>query len=297
MRNTSGAVSRGDAAPPDLTPEEFEKIRRLAHHRFGLDLRKGKELLVAARLGKKIRELGLRSFSEYHRYVLEDPTGAALSGMIDALATNHTAFNREPEHFEYLTTQLLPLLAHRERIDVWSAACATGEEPYSIATALIEGLDGASRPQIQILATDISSRALSVAERAIYPADRLKDAPKPWVRRFLLRGEGQWTGWYRMKPEVRDLVRFRRLNLVEPFPSDFRFDVIFCRNVMIYFDKPTQQSLVNRLAQCLCPGGHLFVGHAESLAGLAQPLRYIRPAVYQRIGGHLPVVEQAARVG
>jgi chemotaxis protein methyltransferase CheR len=271
-----------------LTQAEFEQIRRLAHEKFGLDLRKGKEDLVAARLGSKIRELRFGSFREYYRHVLEDTTGEALIGMIDALATNHTGFLREPAHFEFMRQHVLPALAQRPRMEVWSAACSTGEEPYTIAFTLMERMLPGEYEKLRIWATDISTKALEGARRGIYPADRFREFPAAWMRRFLLRGEGRWVGWYRIKPEVQQQIEFARLNLVEPLPQLRRFPLIFCRNVMIYFDKPTQEALVNRLAECLEPGGYLFVGHAESLTGLRHPLRYVRPAVYvnpERAGG------------
>jgi chemotaxis protein methyltransferase CheR len=265
-----------------LTAREFDQFRRLAYEQFGLDLRDGKETLVSARLGKKIRELNFRSFQEYYRHVLEDRTGEALIALIDALTTNHTSFFREPAHFDFLGQTILPRLRDRERISIWSAACSTGEEPYSIAFCLLENLGEASLSRVHILATDISTKVLANAQRGAYPAERFEGVPKQQLRRYLLRGEGRWADWYRVKPEVRAAVEFRRLNLMERFSHLGPFSVIFCRNVMIYFDKPTQQDLVNRLAGCLEPGGHLLIGHSESLNGVEHQLKYIRPAIYLR---------------
>ena len=265
-----------------LTPAEFQEIRRLAYEKFGLDLRQGKEELVSARLGRKIRESKCRSFRQYYRHVLEDATGEALIGMIDALATNHTGFLREPAHFDFLRDNILPGLAARPAIDIWSAACSTGEEPYTIAFTVMEKMLPADYGKLRILATDISTKALDSARRATYPSERFAEFPADWMRRFLLRGQGQWKGWYRVKPEASARVEFARLNLVERFSHVRRFPLIFCRNVMIYFDKPTQELLVNRLADCLDPGGYLFVGHAESLTGVNHPLQYVRPAIYKK---------------
>jgi chemotaxis protein methyltransferase CheR len=271
-----------------LTATEFEEIRRLAYDKFGLDLRRGKEELVSARLGRKIRESHCRSFREYCRHVLEDSTGEALIGMIDALATNHTGFLREPDHFDFLKERVLPALMSRTSIDIWSAACSTGEEPYTIAFTILENLLPGDYTKLHILATDISTKALDSARRATYPAERFTEFPTVWMRRFLLRGQGQWKGWYKMKTEVTGRVEFARLNLVKPFSHNRRFPLIFCRNVMIYFDKPTQERLVNRLAECLEPGGYLLIGHAESLTGVSHPLQYVRPAIYRKpeAGGH-----------
>ena len=267
-----------------LQPREFEAIRRLAYEKFGLDLRKGKEELVAARLGKRMREGGFRSFEEYYRHVVQDQSGAALIGMIDALATNHTSFLREAAHFEFLRERVLPGLRERARVELWSAACSTGEEPYTLAFSLCEAWGLEAFRRVRILATDISTKVLAAAQKAVYPAERFQAFPPTWLRQFLLRGEGRWKGHYRIKPEIWSQVEFARLNLVEPFTHIRPFAAIFCRNVMIYFDKPTQEVLVNRLAEILEPGGYLFIGHAESLSSVRHGLTYVQPAVYRKAG-------------
>jgi chemotaxis protein methyltransferase CheR len=268
-----------------LTAGEFDSIRKLAHEKFGLDLRSGKEQLVAARLGKQLRRLRLRTFHDYYKYVLAEPTGQALIEMIDALTTNHTAFLREGAHFDFLRSKVLPAWHERPSVDIWSAACATGEEPYSIALSLLEEWGSARRPQVRILATDISTRALETAGRAVYQAERLEGMPPATMQRHFLKGEGRWQGWYRLRPPVREMVEFRRLNLNEPFPSLPQFGAIFCRNVMIYFDRDTQERLVERLAARLEPGGYLFIGHSESLLKSTLDLTYVQPAVYRKTAG------------
>ncbi|MGA2269938.1 MAG: protein-glutamate O-methyltransferase CheR [Bryobacteraceae bacterium] len=265
-----------------LTAREFEQFRRLAYEKFGLDLRSGKESLVSARLGKKIRELNFRSFQEYYRHVTEDRTGEALIAMIDALTTNHTGFFRESAHFEFLRKTILPGLRERDRIAIWSAACSTGEEPYTIAFCLLEELGEAALAKVRILATDISTRVLASARRATYPAECFDGIPAHRFHRYLLQGEQRWKGWYRVKPEVQAVVEFRRLNLMEQFAHLGLFSVIFCRNVMIYFDKATQQDVANRLAGCLEPGGYLLIGHSESLNSVDHPLRYVQPTIYRK---------------
>ncbi len=268
-----------------LTAAEFREFGRLAYRKFGLDLRQGKEELVSARIGKKLRELGLKSFRDYLAMVEADPSGASLVALIDALTTNHTGFLREPAHFEFLSKAILADLAAAGRLRIWSAACSSGEEPYSIAFTLLEAAaarGAAARADFSILASDISTRVLETARRAVYPAERFQGFPQPLLRKYCLLGEGRWRGHYRVRPEVRSRVEFERLNLIEPFPARTPFHVIFCRNVMIYFDKPTQHNLVNRLAECLEPGGYLLVGHAESLSGMDHPLVYLRPAIYRK---------------
>jgi chemotaxis protein methyltransferase CheR len=283
----SNPANRSEAAScqiQKLKPREFEAIRRLAYDKFGLDLRKGKEELVAARLGKRMRQTGFESFEKYYQHVVGDPSGEALVGMIDALATNHTSFLREAAHFDFLRQSVLPDLQGRPRIELWSAACSTGEEPYTLAFTLCDQLGTAAFRKVRILATDISTKALAAAKNGVYPGERFAAFRPEWLHRFLLRGEGRWEGWYRVKPEVRGQVEFARLNLIEPFSQRLLFPVIFCRNVMIYFDKATQEAVVNRLAACLEPGGYLFIGHAESLTGVQHDLAYVRPAIYRKPG-------------
>jgi chemotaxis protein methyltransferase CheR len=271
-----------DTSCRPLEAREFAKIRQLAYDTFGLDLRAGKETLVAARLGKQIRNAGCRSFDEYYRHVVADSTGESLINLIDALTTNHTSFFREPTHFDFLRKTFLPEWKDRGTIGIWSAACSTGEEPYSIAMCLLEELGPAGPGKVRILATDISTRVLAKAGQGIYPAERFEGLPVLQLRRFWLRGEGDWAGCYRAKKELRALVEFRRLNLLEAVPQVGHFPLIFCRNVMIYFDKPTQQRVVERLAWCLDPGGYLLTGHAESLNGIEHGLKYVQPAVYRK---------------
>jgi chemotaxis protein methyltransferase CheR len=264
-----------------LTATEFRQIADLAYQRFGLDLKRGKEALVAARLGKKLRKLGFETFGEYHRHVLADQTGDALIELIDALTTNHTSFLRERAHFEFLARAVEEEFRPVSALRIWSAACSSGEEPYSIAMCLAHALAASPARQYRILATDISTRVLATARRGVYPVSRFEDVPDAWRRTYLLRGRGESEGFYKVKPELGQLVEFARLNLIEAFPSRPPFHVIFCRNVMMYFDKPTQQNIVGRLAGCLEPGGYLFVGHSESLTGIEHGLHYVRPAIYR----------------
>ena len=268
-----------------LTPGEFEKIRRLAHEKFGLDLKQGKQELVSARLGKILRSSGFHTFGEYYDHVAADRTGEALTALIDALTTNYTSFMREPAHFEFLRRTLAPELGGRSGARIWSAACATGEEPYSIAMCLSEELDAAQLSGLRILASDISTQALETARRGIYAAERVKDLPAGWLQKYFLRGTGKWSGACRVRPELRGRIEFRSINLTEPLSDIPLCAVIFCRNVMIYFDKPTQEDLVRRLADRLEPGGYLFTGHSESLLGGRDCLEYVRPAIYRRPGG------------
>jgi chemotaxis protein methyltransferase CheR len=276
--------------PLGLTAKEFATIAVLAREEFGLELGKGKEQLVASRLGKLMRPLGFTAFGDYYKHVEGDRTGQALVELIDALTTNHTSFFREQAHFDFLVRRVFAEQTGHAPMRIWSAASSTGEEPYTIALTareqfLSRGLGPQSPPLPRILATDISTRVLETARQGMYKAERFQGGLAPWLRKHLLRGEGRWQGWYRMRPEILGMVEFRRLNLIEPLPDLGHFTVIFCRNVMIYFSRETQEQLVNRLAACLAPGGYLFVGHSESLTGIRQPLQQVQPAVYRKPGG------------
>ena len=263
----------------ELRPFEFEMIRDLAMRSFGLDLRAGKERLVATRLGKHLRTAGYQSFRQYFDRVRADTSGEMLAGLIDALTTNHTAFLREPVHFDFLRELLCQDFRGRKRIDIWTAASATGEEPYTLLFTALSAAETAIPPDVHILASDISTRALSVAKRGCYSRERLAGLPVAWVNRFFTQAD---DGNLQVKPELRSRIAFQRINLIEPLAVNTTFPVIFCRNVMIYFNKATQEALVNRLAAKLEPGGYLFVGHSESLSGINHRLRYVRPAVYQK---------------
>jgi chemotaxis protein methyltransferase CheR len=260
-----------------LAPREFDQIRQLAYRTFGLDLKSGKEDLVSARLRRLVRDGGFPSFDSYYRSVVADTTGVSLAAMIDALATNHTSFLREPDHFHFLRREVLPKLTSRGAIDLWSAACSTGEEVWTLAMILSEA---APARRHHITATDISRKALAFAERAVYPRERCQGVPADWLSRYFV-AEGAAEAW-RVAPVIRGMASFRRLNLVENYTWPQKFPIIFCRNVMIYFDGPTQERVIARLTDSLEPGGYLFVGHAESLTRVAHSLEYVHPAVYRR---------------
>jgi chemotaxis protein methyltransferase CheR len=261
-----------------LAHQEFEQIRQLAYRTFGLDLKPGKEELVSARLRRLVGGGRFRSFQEYYRHVLDDSTGQALAAMIDALATNHTSFLREADHFEFLRQTVLPTLAARDTVEVWSAACSTGEEVWTLACLLN---DAVSSRNIRLAASDISNKALRFASAAVFSAERCAGVPHAWLTRYFVPEAGPPKS-YRVCPRIRGQASFRRINLVERFSWGRQFPVIFCRNVMIYFDRPTQERVVEKLSECLEPGGYLFVGHAESLTRVSHSLEYVRPAVYRK---------------
>ena len=262
-----------------LATREFDQIRRLAYDTFGLDLKDGKQELVSARLRRLVLASGLRNYHDYYRHVVEDRTGAALASMIDALTTNHTSFLREPDHFRFLKDHVVPKLVNRKWIDIWCAACSTGEEVWTLLFFLEDAFPGL---KVRVDASDISNRALQTARAGMYAADRVRGLPPRWYQKYLERGSGKEDGCYTVAPAWRSRVEFRRINLVEPFSWTRPFPIVFCRNVMIYFDRATQQKVVAGLFASLEPGGYLFVGHAESLTGVRHGFEYIRPAIYRK---------------
>jgi chemotaxis protein methyltransferase CheR len=267
---------RGSVRP--ISAREFQQFRDLVYRSFGLDLREGKEQLVSARLQKILHAGRYRTFGDYYEDVAHDSSGQSLAALIDALATNHSSFLREPDHFDFLRARVIPeLMAHGA--EIWSAAAATGEEIWTLAFLLNDALRGR---QISIQATDISNKALQAAANAVYSTDRCRPLPRDWLCRYMTPS-GRPPASYQVNAEIRRQAQFRRLNLISDFDWPKPFPVIFCRNVMIYFDRPTQERVVRRLTRFLAPGGYLFIGHAESLTGIAHDLQFVRPAIYRRL--------------
>jgi chemotaxis protein methyltransferase CheR len=240
-------------------------VRTLIYAVAGIALSPAKKDMVYSRLARRLRALGIASFARYLDFV-EEGDAQELEAFVNALTTNLTSFFRESHHFRMLAERLAQQRGSR-RIRIWSCASSTGEEPYSIAMTAIEAL-GRQAADARILATDIDTNVLAKAKQGIYPLEQLQKVPQQQVKRFFLRGEGRRQGFARVKEELRRMVCFRQLNLLdEQWPMQGRFDFIFCRNVMIYFDKTTQQAILKRIAARLSPEGLLFVGHSESFHG------------------------------
>lgn len=264
-----------------LKDEHFKKISEIVYRSSGINLKKGKEALVRARLAKRLRARGIFDVQEYLDY-LESAEGRHEQALfIDVMTTNKTSFFREVEHFNYLRDQVLPELKRR-RLRFWSAACSSGEEPYTLAIWLREHMPDIDTRDVLILATDISRQMLERARQAIYPAETLQSLPSPQFKKYFTRLNGQQADSYRVDESIRKMVRLAWLNLLEPWPMKGSFNVIFCRNVMIYFDRPTQQQLIHRFYELLEPGGYLFVGHSEGLSSIRHEFRYMRPATYRK---------------
>lgn len=277
MSQTVSQVNSTAFTDHELSSEQFSRIASMLYEHCGIAMRPGKEGLVRARLAKRMRKLSIPDFSEYLDLVGNGPARAEFGEMVDALTTNKTSFLRESAHFEYLRDTVLPTLSNSVRI--WSAGCSSGEEAYTLGMLLLDhNMLGTAR-DVRILATDISQRMLTTARAGSYSAELMADVPADWQRRYWVRS---LDDSFVATPALRALVKFAPLNLMEQWPMRGPFDAIFCRNVMIYFDKHTQQRLVERFWSLLRPGGHLFVGHSESLTGTAHRFRYIQPAVYVR---------------
>jgi chemotaxis protein methyltransferase CheR len=264
----------------------MRKIAGLVYSRSGIALRPDvKEAMVVARLQKRLRTGGFSRFADYLRHVEQDRTGTELTALLDALTTNHTSFFREPAHFALLADRVLqPLLAKggSRPITGWSAACATGEEPYSMAITLLDRVPIAHHNRIRLLASDLSTRALAAARSGTYAMDRVAEVSRATLRRYFERGMGDQAGLVRVKAAVRALIEFRRLNLMDIQLLGRTFDFIFCRNVMIYFDREARQRAVSMLERHLAPDGFLFVSHSESLSEISHGLGRCAPGVYQR---------------
>lgn len=274
------------AFAPQLSEEEFLHIRRLVHRHAGIHLPHQKKILVQARLAKLLRVKGLDNFREYCRLLREDKSGRELAELLDVITTNQTAFWREPGHFLLLAQDILPAWRRQKWSGLnwrfWSAGCSSGEEPYTLAMVLMEVLPPEDRKKVKIYASDLNTQVLTQARQGIYPEDRIAPLPAEWQKRFFLKGRSRWAGFVRLRPEVRNLVHFFHLNLMDDFDFHEELDLIFCRNVMIYFDRQTQGQVVEKFYRSLKPGGYLFLGHSESLCNFRHRFRYVKPAVYQK---------------
>lgn len=287
---TTGTSSSTRGASGDrefhLGEGEFRFLSELVGQKTGIKLNDGKRELVYGRLARRLRQLGLDSFSEYCELLKRDD-GDELLNLVNAITTNLTSFFRERHHFDYLGKKLVPELlktnAATRRIRVWSAGCSTGAEPYSIAITLREALADVRGWDATIFASDIDTNVLQTAANGVYPEKEVAGLPPAQLRRWFLRGKGASAGRVRAKDELRDMIEFRQVNLIEPWNVPGPFDLIFCRNVVIYFEKPTQKVLFDRYADVLAAHGHLFIGHSESLFKITDRFELIGQTIYRRV--------------
>ena len=274
----------------EISDQEFKLMRDLIYQRFGINLTDQKKSLMVGRLQKIIRASGFATFKEYYEHLLNDKSEKALSDLIDRISTNHTFFNREKEHFRFFVETALPTVVarlekeNRRDLRVWCAGCSTGEEPYMLLMLMAEFF-GANYGQWSagILATDISDRALSIARAGVYAEERIADVPETLRRKYFKRlPDGNWGVIDRLKNEAT----FRRFNLMNAqFPFKKPFHIIFCRNVMIYFDQPTREALIGKFHQFTEPGGYLCIGHSETIGRSQSLYNYLMPATYQKEAG------------
>ncbi len=262
-----------------LSAAEFSRVARLIYKTCGIHLKEGKQDLVKARLGRRLRTLALGSFDEYFDLVENDATGVELAEMVDLLTTNKTEFFRDSAHFEFIRREILPWCSDLERVRFWSAGCSTGQEPYSLAIVVREFFRDLSRRDCRILATDICRPALDRALEGKFAEADTEGLPSEYRSRYFSKTDG---GSIRVGPALSGLIHFARLNLMEKWPMRGPFQLIMCRNVMIYFDRETRGELVGKFSNLLGPGGCLMVGLSESLTGLSHTLKYVQPAVYRK---------------
>ena len=287
--------SAGKNTPVDLTglrisDKDFSRFSQLIYDVCGIKMPPHKQSMLEARLRKRLRFLGLSSYEDYRKYLFsQDGMVEELTSMIDVVTTNKTDFFREPRHFDFLIGSVLPSLipltgAGIDRpLRLWSAGCSTGEEPYTLAMFLEEFLWENKRLTYQIMGTDISTQVLEKAVIGIYHRDKIEPVPENMRKKYLLKSRDKSDFKVRIIPEIRAKIKFHRLNFMdEKFNIADRQDIIFCRNVIIYFDRQTQERFLTRLCACLLPGGYLFMGHSETLSGMPLPLKQLAPAVYMR---------------
>lgn len=270
----------------ELTDRDYANFSALIYQKCGINLHEGKKELLKARLAKVLRHYNFDSVKDYYMFLMNDASGEEMIPLLDSISTNLTYFLREPRHFDFLSQTAVPNLiksrqnGSKRKLNIWCAGCSSGEEPYSIAITMIESLPDPTLWEVNILATDISTRMLDLAAKGIYGEEKVNKIPYEWKRRYFQKGVQRWERYYRVKPDLRKLITFKRFNLMEPFLFEAAFEIIFCRNVMIYFDKPTQQDLVRKFHEALNKDGYLMIGHSESLTGIDHKFRYIQPSIY-----------------
>ena len=292
MTNTQAmpAPTQSTADQPirPVTDREFALFQKLIYSKAGIHLSPAKKSLLEARLTRRLRDLGLSSFEAYYRHIQAVDDSEELVVLLNRIATNETHFFREPRQFEFLENQVFPgwksqgqSAGASRHIRIWSAACSTGEEPYSIAMMLWDHFPPGSGWEFDILATDLSTRVLAAASAAVWPVAKASEIPHDYLKKYILKGTGDQEGKMKAGPEIRSIIRCERLNLNdEHYPVEGPFDLIFCRNVLIYFDAQSRARVIQRLLDHLAPDGFLFVGHAESLNGVTDRVRYVLPTIY-----------------
>lgn len=283
-------MSRVERKFPVLSDDEFSLFQELILHRTGIHLTDGKKALLESRLMRRLRELGFDSYGAYYRHVTEGSDPAETQRLLDTVSTHVTQFFREPKHFEFLERHAYPRWREETQkkrgprvLRVWSAGCASGEEPYSLAMSLLEHFPPESGWAIEILATDLAEASLEFARRGVWPLEKAREIPPRHLKAFMLKGYASQEGFMRADPKIRSIVHFQRLNLVDDvYPISGPFDLIVCRNVLIYIHEEFKQRIIKRFVEFLRPDGYLILGHSEALTRGAENLRSIEPTVYAK---------------
>mgnify|MGYP000912662034 CR=1 FL=1 len=264
-----------------MTDKQYDTLSQLVYRHGGIHLGDNKKELVHARLNKILRKRGIEDFEHYINILKNDSSGDEVVSLLDAISTNVTHFFREKAHFDFLV-ETFKQAGVTGGLRIWSAGCSSGEEPYTIAITLLENFPN-PRGEHFILATDLSTKVLSRAVTGVYPEKVISNIDHSLLKKYFLKGKNDNEGKVKLRKEVIKMVTFRRLNLIEPFRFDDKFDVIFCRNVMIYFDTETRQSITDKYYEALKPGGYLIIGHSESMNAFKHRFKYIKPTVYRKL--------------
>lgn len=285
-----------------LSEKEFAQFRELIYKVAGISLSENKKHLVQSRLQKRLRHHSLTRYQDYYNLVAtQEVNSPEMIELVNCITTNKTDFFREPHHFEFVTKTLLPEVERRtargepKRLRIWHAGCSTGEEPYTLAITLAEALGREHEWDVRQLASDIDTQVLSHAEHGVYERERVETIPAPLISKYFLGGKGEKSGFVKVKPELQRQITFRRINLLEdnwPIRHGALFDVVFCRNVVIYFDKPTRKRLFARYASVLRPGGYMFIGHSESLIGISDAFESLGKTIYRLPDGKVAAEER-----
>lgn len=262
-----------------LSDQEFRQFQTMIYDIAGISMSAAKKPLVSGRLAKRVKHHGFGSYGDYFRFVMNDGKDGELQMAIDLLTTNETYFFRESKHFDFMRDKVLPARKPGKPFRLWSAASSSGEEPYSLAMLMADALGEAPW---EMVASDLGTRVLEKARAGLYPMERAANIPQDYLKRFCLKGTGTQSGKFLIARELRNRVQFRQVNLNESMPDMGVFDVIFLRNVMIYFDMETKRKVVERMLPLLAPGGHFIVGHSESLNGVTDSLKVVVPSIYRK---------------
>ena len=268
-----------------LSDEEFNKLRRLVFDVAGIYLSDSKRELIISRFSRRLRALNLDTFEEYYRFVISPDGLSEMQNFINSITTNKTDFFRESHHFDFLVEHFVPEIvsSRRREVRVWSAGCATGEEPYSIAMVLRHHLLEPHGINVKIFATDIDTHALDTARAGIYEERQIRPVPEEFLHKYFLRGKGHSFGLYKVKDSIKEMVSFRQLNFIaDTYPISVLFDVIFCRNVIIYFNAETKRRVLTKILSFLVRGGYLILGHSETVFDMVKGLSYLKNTVYRK---------------